>query len=107
MPAGVYNNRKFRESTTEFDPSVDRLTQDVLFDPQTSGGLLILTDPQQLFSREHREYARSIYLSLEKDPSGTSSPIIFEFFPYLSFFIALSTESASWGATSKLVMLRV
>ena len=44
VPAGTYNNREFRKSMTEFGPSVDRFTQDVLFDPQTSGGLLICVD---------------------------------------------------------------
>ena len=44
VPAGAYNNREFRESITEFGPSVDRFTQDVFFDPQTSGGLLICVD---------------------------------------------------------------
>jgi len=47
VPAGTYNNREFRESITEFGPSVDRLTQDVLFDPQTSGGLLICLDGEK------------------------------------------------------------
>jgi len=47
VPAGAYNNREFRESITEFGPSVDRLTQDVLFDPQTSGGLLICVDGEK------------------------------------------------------------
>jgi selenide,water dikinase len=41
VPAGAYRNREFRAGMTEFGPSVDRLTQDILFDPQTSGGLLI------------------------------------------------------------------
>jgi len=41
VPAGAYKNREFRESLVKFDLSVDRLMQDVLFDPQTSGGLLI------------------------------------------------------------------
>ena len=41
VPAGAYKNREFRESLVKFDLSVDRLIQDVLFDPQTSGGLLI------------------------------------------------------------------
>jgi len=41
VPAGTYNNREFRECMVEFASSVDRITQDVLFDPQTSGGLLI------------------------------------------------------------------
>jgi len=41
VPAGAYKNREFRESIVEFAPSMDHLMQDVLFDPQTSGGLLI------------------------------------------------------------------
>ncbi len=53
VPAGTYNNREFRESITEFGPSVDRLTQDVLFDPQTSGGLLICVDREKADSLLH------------------------------------------------------
>jgi len=41
IPAGAYKNREFRECMVDFAPSVDRLIQDILFDPQTSGGLLI------------------------------------------------------------------
>jgi selenide,water dikinase len=41
VPAGAYKNREFRECMVDFAPSVDRLIQDILFDPQTSGGLLI------------------------------------------------------------------
>jgi len=41
VPAGAYRNREFRENMVEFGRSVDRITQDILFDPQTSGGLLI------------------------------------------------------------------
>jgi selenide,water dikinase len=44
VPAGTYKNREFRECMVDFAPSVDRLIQDVLFDPQTSGGLLISVD---------------------------------------------------------------
>jgi len=44
VPAGTYKNREFRECMVDFAPSVDRLVQDVLFDPQTSGGLLICVD---------------------------------------------------------------
>jgi selenide,water dikinase len=44
VPAGAYKNREFRECMVDFSPSVDRLVQDVLFDPQTSGGLLICVD---------------------------------------------------------------
>jgi len=41
VPAGAHKNREFREAMVDFAPSVDRLIQDILFDPQTSGGLLI------------------------------------------------------------------
>lgn len=41
IPAGAYRNREFRSGMMEFLPSVDRFLQDLLFDPQTSGGLLI------------------------------------------------------------------
>jgi len=41
IPAGAYRNREFRAGMTVFGSSVDRFLQDLLFDPQTSGGLLI------------------------------------------------------------------
>lgn len=41
VPAGAYNNRKFRLHMVDAASSVDPITLDVLFDPQTSGGLLI------------------------------------------------------------------
>lgn len=41
VPAGTYKNREFRETFVDLAPSVDRFTQDILFDAQTSGGLLI------------------------------------------------------------------
>ena len=44
VPAGTFKNREFRECMVEFDHSIDRLIQDVLFDAQTSGGLLICVD---------------------------------------------------------------
>jgi selenide,water dikinase len=44
LPAGAYKNREFRQSFMDFAPSIDPLLQDVLFDPQTSGGLLICVD---------------------------------------------------------------
>ena len=46
VPAGAYKNREFRESMIDFVPSVDRLIQDILFDPQTSGGLLICVEKE-------------------------------------------------------------
>ncbi len=41
MPAGLYKNREFRQAMVDISSSVDTFIQDILFDPQTSGGLLI------------------------------------------------------------------
>ena len=41
VPAGAYHNKTFREQMVSFEASVDALMRDILFDPQTSGGLLI------------------------------------------------------------------
>jgi selenide,water dikinase len=44
VPAGAYKNREFYEHLVDFAPQVDPLLQDILFDPQTSGGLLICVE---------------------------------------------------------------
>ncbi len=44
IPAGAYRNRKFFEKIVDISSSVNRSIQDILFDPQTSGGLLICVD---------------------------------------------------------------
>jgi selenide,water dikinase len=41
LPAGLHRNREYRAASMEIDPRVPQATQDLLFDPQTSGGLLI------------------------------------------------------------------
>ena len=41
IPAGAYNNRDFRGALVDFAATVPQRVRDVLFDPQTSGGLLI------------------------------------------------------------------
>jgi selenide,water dikinase len=41
IPAGAYKNREFRAGMIEVADGVARERQDILFDPQTSGGLLI------------------------------------------------------------------
>ena len=41
IPAGAHNNRLFRENMIDIADGVPRERMDVLFDPQTSGGLLI------------------------------------------------------------------
>ncbi len=46
MPAGAFKNKEFRSGMVEFSSSVDPVVQDILFDPQTSGGLLICVDKE-------------------------------------------------------------
>ncbi|MBU0675120.1 MAG: selenide, water dikinase SelD [Proteobacteria bacterium] len=41
IPAGAYNNKKFRGKFVTFAESVGQPRRDLCFDPQTSGGLLI------------------------------------------------------------------
>jgi len=41
VPAGAHKNRKYFETSTHIDPGLDRAIIDLMFDPQTSGGLLI------------------------------------------------------------------
>ncbi len=47
IPTAAYNNRQFREQMIRFTPQVPRNLKDVLFDPQTSGGLLICVKAEQ------------------------------------------------------------
>lgn len=41
IPAGAYKNREFHNKNIIFSDAVDPIVQDLCFDPQTSGGLLI------------------------------------------------------------------
>ena len=47
IPAGAYKNKDFREKMIAISDNVPRALQDVLFDPQTSGGLLISVSGSQ------------------------------------------------------------
>lgn len=46
LPGGLHRNRDFRAGMVDMDASVPRHLQDVLHDPQTSGGLLIALPPE-------------------------------------------------------------
>ncbi|MDD4691523.1 MAG: selenide, water dikinase SelD [Eubacterium aggregans] len=46
LPAGMYRNRSFCEGEVAVDEGISRAMVDVLFDPQTSGGLLMAVDPE-------------------------------------------------------------
>ena len=45
-PAGLHRNREFYSKMVEFAPQVPAPVKDMLFDPQTSGGLLISLAPK-------------------------------------------------------------
>lgn len=66
IPAGAYKNRKFRESMVHISSDVPLALADILFDPQTSGGLAISVDKshaEQLLNSLHKkgiEWARII-----------------------------------------------
>jgi selenide,water dikinase len=61
IPAGAYKNREFREAMVSFAKSVDRKLQDVLFDPQTSGGLLICVNGAQADALAQALIAAGVY----------------------------------------------
>jgi selenide,water dikinase len=47
MPGGTFKNKEFRLGMIEFSSGVDPLIRDILFDPQTSGGLMICVKREQ------------------------------------------------------------
>lgn len=47
LPGGAFKNKEFREPMVEFSSSVNPIVGDLLFDPQTSGGLLICLDKNE------------------------------------------------------------
>ena len=57
-PGGLHRNRDFRMNMVEIGDSVPQFMSDILFDPQTSGGLLIsvpASEAESLLERMHRE----------------------------------------------------
>jgi selenide,water dikinase len=58
IPGGLHRNRDFRKNMVDIDSKVPQYLQDILFDPQTSGGLLIAVPAKKaskLLERLHKE----------------------------------------------------
>lgn len=68
VPGGTSRNREYCSSSIEIDPIVSPYIQDILFDPQTSGGLLLSTPAERAYD----------LLALLKERSVTEAAIIGE-----------------------------
>lgn len=47
VPGGLYRNRDYRKHLVEIQPGVSEFQAEIVFDPQTSGGLLIAVDAEK------------------------------------------------------------
>jgi selenide,water dikinase len=75
IPGGASQNRDFLKENIAFGPSVSAVTQDILFDPQTSGGLLICVPPEKLdlllkFLEEEKTVSSAVVGEVIAGPAG-------------------------------------
>lgn len=47
FPGGAFDNKQYFGSHVQFDPKIDDIAQTILFDPETSGGLLLSAPPEK------------------------------------------------------------
>ena len=75
VPGGLHRNREFRINMVEIDGEVPDYLVDILFDPQTSGGLLISVPglaAESLLNSMHKEgiEAATIIGEVVAEPKG-------------------------------------
>lgn len=63
VPAGAYRNREYASPFVKNAGNISRAMEDILYDPQTSGGLLIAVPEEQ---------AQSLYRELSDNMDGVS-----------------------------------
>ena len=78
VPGGAYANRRFLEGKVSLSDGLSLAQQDVLFDPQTSGGLLISLAPEaeEAFRRAFAQQPDSCCDVVGRIESGSGEPRI-------------------------------
>ena len=72
VPAGAHKNRSFFKEWTHIDEAVDRAMVDLIFDPQTSGGLLISLNKKDAAALVEEMKRKGITASIVGEITGES-----------------------------------
>jgi selenide,water dikinase len=77
LPGGLRNNREFIGDCAEFAVTVPQANRDLLFDPQTSGGLLVSIDPKACDAAVQAFLARDMDARRVGTVLSKRSPLLF------------------------------
>jgi len=77
IPGGLKNNREFVGDCVEFAPSIPQEYRDLLFDPQTSGGLLVAISPEFVDAAKSTLGQHSVIIRNIGRVASKESPLIF------------------------------
>lgn len=80
IPAGAYRNREYCKGHIVIDNSVDKGLEDILFDPQTSGGLIFTTKNEFALDILQRILDNGLNAEIIGEVSDDSAEGIIEFF---------------------------